>query len=83
MNGPSDNLNDLEGDIGLLAHLLEVLCEEANDQEFVRPDGTRITSADRLCALATIARDMGVRMVETAAACHQVVLDERRKAASH
>ncbi|WP_095203448.1 hypothetical protein [Mesorhizobium carmichaelinearum] len=59
---------------------MEVLCEQANDQEFVRTDGTRIASADKLCALATIARDRGERMVGTMAACHQVVLNERKAA---
>lgn len=69
-NAPSDSLDDLQGDIGNLHQLLSVMCQIINEnQEFVRPDGTRNVFADEICALAAISRDLAERLNEAAEAC--------------
>jgi hypothetical protein len=68
MTAPSDDLNDLQSDLGNLHQLLEVLFDKTTDQEFER-DGKRIALADQICALAMIARDLAERMNEAADAC--------------
>ena len=54
---PSDDLDDLQSDIGNLHQVLEVLFDQTLEQEFER-DGKRIALADQICALAMIARDL-------------------------
>ncbi|MER8531711.1 hypothetical protein NKH61_10505 [Mesorhizobium sp. M1005] len=73
MTAPSDDLNDLQSDIGNLHQLLEVLYEQTTEQEFVR-DGKRTALADQICALAMIGRDLAERLNEAADACLSRVL---------
>ncbi|TIO42559.1 MAG: hypothetical protein E5X81_20805 [Mesorhizobium sp.] len=68
MSAPSNDLNDLQSDIGNLHHLLEVLYEQTTEQEFVR-DGKRTALADQIHALAMIARDLAERLNDAAGAC--------------
>ncbi|MER9484734.1 hypothetical protein NKI50_01890 [Mesorhizobium sp. M0563] len=77
MTAPSDDLNDLQSDIGNLHHLLEVLYDQSTEQEFER-DGKRNVLADQLCALAMIARDLAERMNEAASACLSKALADSR-----
>jgi hypothetical protein len=79
MSAPSDDLNDLQSDIGNLAHLLAVLYDRSTEQEFVKPDGKRNVFADELCALVMIARDLAERLNEAADAC--IVADARSQKA--
>jgi hypothetical protein len=82
MSVPSNSLDNLQGDIGNLAVLLGVLCDRTNDQEFARPDGSRVILADEISALAHIARDLAERLNEAAEACHnKVVADASAKKA--
>ncbi|MER9776812.1 hypothetical protein [Mesorhizobium sp. M0220] len=78
MTAPSDDLNDLQSDIGNLHHLLSVLYAQTTEQQFVHADGSRNTQADELSALAMIARDLAERMNEAADACLSKVLAESR-----
>ena len=78
MSAPSDDLNDLQSDIGNLALLLAVLYEQSTEQEFQKPDGTRNVFADQLSALAMIARDLAERLNETMDACHNKVVADAR-----
>lgn len=64
----SDDLEDLQSDIGNLHHLLEVLYDQTLEQEFER-DGKRLALADQICALTAIARDFTERMLEATDAC--------------
>jgi hypothetical protein len=79
MNAPSDSMGDLQCDIGNLHHLLSIMCQQVNEQEFVRPDGSRNTFADEICALAMIARDLAERLNEAAEACHSKVMADAKK----
>ncbi|RWK66094.1 hypothetical protein [Mesorhizobium sp.] len=82
MTAPSDDLSDLQSDIGNLHQLLEVLYDQTGEQEFQR-DGKRIALADQIHALAMIARDLAERLNESVDACHTKVLADAkaRKAA--
>lgn len=71
MSGPSDNLDDLEGDITNLSTLMGVTVTAAVESD---------TDA-KVQHLLWIARDLTERLSETAAACHQKVMDERKAAA--
>ncbi|MER8979283.1 hypothetical protein [Mesorhizobium sp. M0870] len=77
MSAPSDDLNDLQSDIGNLAHLLTVLYSQTTEQEFV-VNGVRSSVADQICALAMIARDLGENLNATMDACHNKVLADAR-----
>lgn len=77
MTAPSDDLNDLQSDIGNLAHLLAVLYGHTTEQEFV-VDGVRSSVADQICALAMIARDLAENLNATMNACHDRVLADAR-----
>lgn len=80
MRAPSDNLDNLQSDIGTLAHLLAVIYDRSTEQEFAKPDGSRNTQADELSALAMIARDLAERVNASADACHtRVIADARAK----
>jgi hypothetical protein len=79
MSAPSDDIDDLQYDIGNLAHLLAVLYDRSTEQEFVKQDGKRNVFADELCALAMIARDLAERLNEAADAC--IVADARGRKA--
>lgn len=79
---PSDDLNDLQSDIGNLHHLLSVLYAQTTEQQFVRADGSRNTQADEISALAMIARDLAESLTEAADACLSKVLAEAREGAS-
>jgi hypothetical protein len=71
MTGPSDNLNDLEGDISNLATLVATIADIAGDT----------TTDSKVQDLLWIARDLTERLVETASACHHKVMSERKAAA--
>ncbi|RWQ66214.1 hypothetical protein [Mesorhizobium sp.] len=77
MNAPSNNLNDLQSDIGNLHQLLEVLYEQTTEQEFER-EGKRVALADQICALTAIARDFTERMLEAVDACHDKVIADAK-----
>ena len=81
MTAPSDNLDDLQSDIGNLAHLLAVLYTHTTEQDFV-VNGHRNPVADQICALARIARDLSENLNETMNACHVKVIKDRKKAVS-
>ncbi|TPJ50636.1 MULTISPECIES: hypothetical protein [unclassified Mesorhizobium] len=70
MTGPSDNLNDLEGDICNLSTLLETIFDVAVESEDAKVQ-----------QLLWIARDQAKRLTETAAACHHKLMSERKAAA--
>ncbi|RUV90269.1 hypothetical protein EOA60_21140 [Mesorhizobium sp. M1A.F.Ca.IN.020.06.1.1] len=75
MKAPTDDLNDLESDIGNLAHLMGVLTEILVEMPRVAPSAPML---DRANALSWIARDMANQMVEAVALCHARVLADRR-----
>ncbi|MER8562062.1 hypothetical protein [Mesorhizobium sp. M0578] len=77
MTVPSDDLNDLQSDIGNLHQLLEVLFDRTMEQEFER-DGKRVALPDQICALAMIGRDLAERLNEAADACLSRVLADSR-----
>ncbi|PAP94542.1 hypothetical protein, partial [Mesorhizobium wenxiniae] len=77
MTAPSDDLNDLQSDIGNLHQLLEVLYDQTGEQEFQR-DGKRIALADQIHALAMIARDLAERLNASADACHTKVMADAK-----
>lgn len=70
MSGPSDNLNDLEGDITNLKTLMGVIFTEAVESD---------TDA-KVQQLLWIARDLTERLSETVAACHHKVMNESKVA---
>ncbi|TPM59127.1 hypothetical protein FJ959_09665 [Mesorhizobium sp. B2-2-4] len=77
MTAPSEDLNDLQSDIGNLAHLLAVLYGQTTEQEFV-VNGVRSSLADQICALAMIARDLAENLNAAIDACHNRVLADAR-----
>ncbi|TIQ86460.1 MAG: hypothetical protein E5X38_16045 [Mesorhizobium sp.] len=79
MKAPTDDLNDLQSDIGHLAHLMDVLTNMVI--ELPRDPGGR-TMADQATALAWIARDMAEMLVEEAGLCHARVIAEMAEARS-
>ncbi|MER9524098.1 hypothetical protein NKI96_10985 [Mesorhizobium sp. M0292] len=74
MSGPSDNLNDLEGDITNLSTLISTIVT-------VSDAGSDDKTMQQVQHLLWIARDLTERLTETAAACHQKLMDERKAAA--
>ncbi|MFK0688028.1 hypothetical protein ACFX5Q_07460 [Mesorhizobium sp. IMUNJ 23033] len=80
MSAPSNSLDDLQSDIGNLAHLLAVLYDQTTEQQFERADGSRNTHADEIHALAMIARDLAERLNASADACHHKVIADRKAA---
>ncbi|TGS63030.1 hypothetical protein EN844_24690 [Mesorhizobium sp. M3A.F.Ca.ET.201.01.1.1] len=75
MRPPTDDLNDLESDIGHLAHLLDVLTDKLVEMP---REATPAHMLDQANALSWVARDMANQMVEAMALCHARVLAERR-----
>jgi hypothetical protein len=73
MTGPSDDLNDLESDIRHVSTLLSATYDIAIQTPM--PEAMQ-TVQD----LLWIARDLAEKLVATAEACHQKVLDERKAA---
>ncbi|UVK43263.1 hypothetical protein BPNPMPFG_005041 [Mesorhizobium sp. AR07] len=71
MSGPSDNLNDLEGDILNLSTLMSVIFDVVVESD---------TDAN-IQRLLWIARDLAEQLTATASACHHKVMSERRAAA--
>ncbi|WJI76576.1 MULTISPECIES: hypothetical protein [unclassified Mesorhizobium] len=72
------DLDDLEGDIGLMVDLLKLL----NHTLIEAPEYTASASAalSQSVSLAIVLQHMGERMVGTMADCHQAVMDERKAA---
>lgn len=77
MRAPTDDLNDLQCDIGHLAHLMDVLTNMV--VELPRDPGGK-TMADQATALSWIARDMAEMLVEEAALCHARVIADATEA---
>jgi hypothetical protein len=77
MRAPTDDLNDLESDIGHLAHLLDVLTTQLVEMPREAPPEHLLNRAN---ALSWIARDMAEQMVTAMALCHARVLAERKRA---
>ncbi|QKC81541.1 hypothetical protein [Mesorhizobium sp. NZP2077] len=75
MNRKPD-LNDLEGDIGQMATLLDLLVDRLVDS----PEYTDTSSValGQSVSLSIVLRDMAERMRVTMATVHQAWLDERR-----
>ncbi|TPJ52691.1 hypothetical protein [Mesorhizobium sp. B2-6-4] len=71
MTGPSDNLNDFEGDIANLATLVNTIVDVAVETD---------TDAN-VQRLLWIARALAKQLTETAAACHHKVMSERKATA--
>lgn len=72
MRQRSNDMDDLESDIGNLAALLEATAEDA--LEISNPD----KYLQRVQALIFIARDLSECLVDTMAACHSKVIADRR-----
>lgn len=76
MTAPSDNLNDLEGDIRHLSTLIEATFDVATGRPM--PVGEASETMQKVLHLLWIARDLAERLSETASACHQKVMDDER-----
>ena len=77
MTAPSDNLDDLQSDIGHVSVLMETICDIAI--EIPMPDDDSI--AKRLLqvqALLWIARDLSTHLGEAVEACQSKAMRERR-----
>ncbi|RWN95196.1 MAG: hypothetical protein EOS05_10380 [Mesorhizobium sp.] len=78
MSGPSDDLNDLEGDIRHLSTLIETTFDVATGNPM--PSGEASETMQKVLHLLWIARDLTERLSETASACHNKVIGERKAA---
>ncbi|MER8689384.1 hypothetical protein [Mesorhizobium sp. M1136] len=78
MTAPSDDLNDLQSDIGNLHQLLEVLFDRTMEEQEFERDGKRVALPDQICALAMIGRDLAERLNEAADAFLSRVLADSR-----
>ena len=77
MTGPSDSLDDLEGDIRHLSTLILTIYDVATERPMPEDAGARITM-QQVLDLLWIARDMAEKMEAAASACHSKVLAERK-----
>lgn len=75
MRAPTDNLNDLESDIGHLAHLMDILTGILVEMP---REVAEVDQFEKATALSWIARDMADQMVEAIALCHRRVIADLR-----
>lgn len=79
MNGPSDSLDDLEGDVRHLSTLILTIYDVATEKPMPENETYRAIMIQTL-DLLWIARDLAEKLEATAAACHRKVMAERKAA---